>query len=137
MKTSMVPPALTYWRATLTTRSTAGGNDELYGGGGDDLLTGGPGNDWLYGGKGNDTLEGGFGDDQLRGGLDDDMRTGERAMMPSYMTPYFGNGEDDFAAFADIQSVEDLDSCRITVSSLICLPGAAERLRYRISIWQT
>ena len=87
------------------------GNDELYGGpgGGDDLLTGGPGNDWLDGGMGNDTLEGGPGDDQLRGGPDDDMLDGGEGDDDTILD--FGNGEDklDFAAFADIQSVEDLD----------------------------
>ena len=98
-----------------------GGNDELYGGpgGGDDLLTGGPGNDRLYGGIGNDTLEGGPGDDQLRGGPDDDMLDGGEGDDAFIIAVGggndtlldFGNGEDriDLTAFAEIQSLEDLD----------------------------
>ncbi len=97
------------------------GDDALYGGpgGGDDLLTGGPGEDRLYGGIGNDILEGGPGDDQLRGGPDDDMLDGGEGDDAFVIAAGggndtildFGNGADtiDLAAFADIQSVEDLD----------------------------
>ena len=98
-----------------------GGNDELYGGpgGGDDLLMGGAGDDRIYGGIGNDTLEGGPGDDQLRGGPDDDMLDGGEGDDVFFIAAGggndtildFGNGADsiDLAAFAEIQSVEDLD----------------------------
>ena len=96
------------------------GNDVLYGGpgGGDDLLLGGAGDDRLYGGIGNDTLEGGPGNDRLRGGPDDDVLDGGEGDDTFFATGEgndtildFGNGEDklDLAAFADIQSVEDLD----------------------------
>ena len=98
-----------------------GGNDTLYGGpgGGDDLLMGGAGDDRVYGGIGNDTLEGGHGDDQLRGGPDDDMLDGGEGDDVFFIAAGggndtildFGNGADsiDLAAFAEIQSVEDLD----------------------------
>ena len=97
------------------------GDDVLYGGpgGGDDLLTGGPGNDRLYGGIGNDTLEGGPGDDRLRGGPDDDMLDGGEGDDAFIIATGggndtvldFGNGDDriDLGAFAELQSVEDLD----------------------------
>ena len=97
------------------------GDDVLYGGpgGGDDLLMGGPGDDRLYGGIGNDTLQGGPGDDQLRGGPDDDMLDGGEGGDAFIIAAGggndtvldFGNGEDriDLTAFAEIQSVEDLD----------------------------
>ncbi len=97
------------------------GDDELYGGpgGGDDLLIGGPGDDRLYGGIGNDTLEGGPGDDRLWGGPGDDMLDGGEGDDVFVIATGggddtvldFGNGEDriDLTAFADIQSVEDLD----------------------------
>ncbi len=97
------------------------GDDVLYGGpgGGDDLLMGGAGDDRIYGGIGNDTLEGGPGDDQLRGGPDDDMLDGGEGDDVFFIAAGggndtildFGNGEDsiDLAAFAEIQSVEDLD----------------------------
>ena len=97
------------------------GDDTLYGGpgGGDDLLMGGPGDDRIYGGIGNDTLEGGPGNDQLRGGPDDDTLDGGEgddafviaAGGGNDIILDFGNGADsiDLAAFADIQSVEDLD----------------------------
>ncbi len=97
------------------------GADELYGGpgGGDDLLIGGPGDDRLYGGIGNDTLEAGPGADRLWGGPDDDMLDGGEGDDVFVIATGggddtvldFGNGEDriDLTAFADIQSVEDLD----------------------------
>ena len=97
------------------------GDDVLYGGpgGGDDLLTGGPGDDRLYGGIGNDTLEGGPGADRLRGGPDDDMLDGGEGDDAFIIATGggndtvldFGNGEDriDLTAFADLQSMEDLD----------------------------
>ena len=98
-----------------------GGDDEIYGGpgGGDDLLMGGAGDDRIYGGIGNDTLEGGPGDDQLRGGPDDDMLDGGEGDDVFFIAAGggndtildFGNGADsiDLAAFAEVQSVEDLD----------------------------
>ena len=97
------------------------GDDVLYGGpgGGNDLLMGGAGDDRIYGGIGNDTLEGGPGDDQLRGGPDDDMLDGGEGDDAFVIAAGggndtildFGNGADsiDLAAFADIQSMEDLD----------------------------
>ena len=101
------------------------GDDVLYGGpdgsldGGDDLLVGGPGDDRLYGGIGNDTLQGGPGDDRLRGGPDDDMLDGGEGDDTFVIAAGggndtvldFGNGEDriDLTAFAEIQSLEDLD----------------------------
>ena len=97
------------------------GADVLYGGpgGGDDLLMGGVGDDRLYGGIGNDTLDGGPGADRLWGGPDDDMLDGGEGDDVFVMAAGggndtvldFGNGEDriDLTAFAEIQSVEDLD----------------------------
>ena len=110
-----------------------GGNDELYGGpgGGDDLLMGGPGDDRIYGGIGNDTLEGGPGNDQLRGGPDDDMLDGGEGDDAFVIAAGggndtildFGNGADsiDLAAFAEIQSVEDLDMQQQATGAVIDL----------------
>ena len=110
-----------------------GGDDVLYGGpgGGDDLLTGGPGDDKLYGGIGNDTLEGGPGDDRLWGGPDDDVLDGGEGDDAFVIAAGggddtildFGNGEDsiDLAAFADIQSVEDLDIQQQDIGTVIDL----------------
>ena len=97
------------------------GDDELHGGpgSGDDLLAGGTGDDRLYGGKGNDILQGGAGNDLLWGGPGDDMLEGGEgddafiiaARRGNDTILDFGNGEDRIylTAFAEIQSVEDLD----------------------------
>ena len=111
------------------------GDDVLYGGpdGGDDLLTGGTGDDRLYGGKGNDTLEGGPGNDQLWGGPDIDMLDGGEGDDTFFIAAGggndtildFGNGEDkiDLTAFAEIQSVEDLDMRQQETGVVIDLSG--------------
>ena len=111
------------------------GDDVLYGGprGGDDLLMGGPGDDRLYGGIGNDTLQGGLGDDLLRGGPDDDSLQGGEGDDTFFFTPDggddatldFGNGEDriDLTAFAEIQSVEDLNMQQQESNLVIDLSG--------------
>ena len=97
------------------------GDDRLYGGpdGGDDVLVGGDGHDKLYGGKGDDTLDGGAGNDVLKGGPGNDTLTGGAGVDTFALAP--GGGDDtaldfetgtdtlDLSAFADIDSVEDLD----------------------------
>ena len=58
-------------RANWMTVSTAGGNDQLYGGSGDD---------WLFGELGDDVLEGGSGADVLVGGVEAGLRRGSQSL---------------------------------------------------------
>lgn len=76
------------------------GDDELYGREGDDWLDGGPGADRLWGGPDDDMLHGGEGDD----GFVIAAAAGNDTVLD------FGDGADriDLAAFAEIQSLEDL-----------------------------
>ena len=108
----------------------------LAGTGGDDYyfntrLKGSPGDDELDGKGGWDWLEGGPGDDRLRGGPDDDMLDGGEGDDAFFIVTGggddtildFGNGEDriDLTAFAEIQSVEDLDMQQQDIGTVIDL----------------